>query len=143
MEVYRFDGKKLNLTDKEWEKRLTPEQYKILREKGTDFPFDNKYYNAENEGLYVCAGCELPLFESNAKYDSGSGWPSFWKALCKENVTFKKDSHLSVERIEVLCNRCGGHLGHIFNDGPLPTGKRYCINSTSLKFLPTKKSSPY
>lgn len=133
---YRFDGKKLVLTEKEWKARLTPEQFKILREGGTEAPFRNAYFDNKAKGIYVCAGCALPLFSSNTKFDSGTGWPSFWQPICPRNVTLTQKGIWFFEKTEVSCSRCGGHLGDLFNDGPQPTGKRYCIDSTSLKFIP-------
>jgi peptide-methionine (R)-S-oxide reductase len=134
----RFDGKKLILTEDEWKKRLTPEQFSVLRKSGTECAFDNTYYDNHKDGTYVCAGCGLPLYSSESKYDSGTGWPSFTRPVSSENVSYKEDRKLSATRVEVVCSRCGGHLGHVFPDGPLPTGKRYCMNSTALNFIPRK-----
>jgi peptide-methionine (R)-S-oxide reductase len=120
--------------EKDWKKILTDEQYKILRKKGTEPPFTGKYLKNKEDGTYVCAACGNPLFSSKTKFDSGSGWPSFWEAIEKENVELKSDYSFGMDRIEVLCRKCGGHLGHVFDDGPKPTGKRYCINSASLNF---------
>jgi len=133
---YHFDGKKLILTEKEWKQRLTPEQFKVLRRGGTEPAFHNEYADNKAEGMYLCAGCLLPLYSSEAKYNSGTGWPSFWEPICPENVSFQEDHSLFSSRIEVLCSRCGGHLGHVFDDGPPPTGTRYCMNSAALKFVP-------
>lgn len=118
----------------EWKKKLTPEQYHVLREKGTELPFTGKLLHNKQKGVYVCAGCGTELFPSDTKYDSGCGWPSFSDLQHKENIELRKDTSLGMQRIEVLCKKCGGHLGHVFDDGPTPTGKRYCINSLSLGF---------
>lgn len=128
--------KKLELTDKEWKKRLKPEAYKVLREKKTEKAFSNKYWENKEKGTYHCAGCDLPLFSSEAKFDSGTGWPSFSEPIKPENVQYKDDVGFFSKRTEVLCSCCGGHIGHVFNDGPPPSGKRYCLNSVALKFVP-------
>jgi len=126
---------KIIKTDEEWKKELTPEQFEILRQKGTEKPFSGEYYENKENGTYLCAACGNELFSSNTKYDSGSGWPSFYAPMTKENIETEKDVSLGMERTEVKCNRCGSHLGHVFDDGPKDaTGQRFCINSCALKF---------
>jgi len=120
--------------EKDWKKILTKEQYNILRKKGTEPAFTGKYVDFKGDGKFVCAACGNPLFSSKTKFDSGSGWPSFWDVLSEGSVDLKSDFSFGMKRIEVVCSRCGGHLGHVFDDGPNPTGKRYCINSASLDF---------
>ena len=120
--------------EKDWKNILTKEEYQILRNKGTEAPFTGKYLDKKKDGTYVCAACKNPLFSSETKFDSGSGWPSFWDVISKGSVDLKDDFSLGMKRIEVVCSRCGGHLGHVFDDGPQPTGKRFCINSISLDF---------
>lgn len=119
----------------EWKKLLTPEQYHILREKGTERAFSGTYANHHEHGIYRCAGCGLDLFSSKDKYESGTGWPSFTAPVAEENISTRPDNSLFTRRTEVLCRRCGGHLGHVFDDGPKPTGLRYCMNSAALQFF--------
>jgi peptide-methionine (R)-S-oxide reductase len=128
-------NKNIFRNEKEWKKNLTPLEYKILRQKGTEPAFTGKLLYKKDKGLYVCAGCGNRLFSSDTKFDSGSGWPSFWDTISKDKITVKIDKSFGMNRFEVLCNQCGGHLGHVFEDGPEPTGKRYCINSASLHFI--------
>ncbi len=125
---------KITKTDEEWKKILTPEQYKVLRKQGTEPAWTGKYNKNHEKGVYVCAACGLPLFSSDTKFDSGTGWPSFWKPINETNVGTETDRSLFMSRTEVHCARCGGHLGHVFPDGPPPTGLRYCMNSVSLDF---------
>jgi peptide-methionine (R)-S-oxide reductase len=129
-----LEQKKIQKSENEWKNILTPEEFLVLRKKGTEPPFTGKFVHQTAEGTYVCAGCGNSLFSSETKFDSGSGWPSFFAPVAPDAVVMKPDRSLGMSRTEVLCARCGGHLGHVFNDGPAPTGQRYCMNSVSLHF---------
>lgn len=129
------------MKDSEWKKKLTPEKYAVLREKGTEAPFTGKLLQNKETGMYVCAACGTEVFSSEQKFDSGSGWPSFYDVAKKGNVKLIEDTSHGMHRVEVVCNTCGSHLGHVFNDAPdQPTGMRFCINSVSLDFKPSRKS---
>lgn len=128
---------KITKTDAEWKAQLSEEEYYILRKKGTERSFTGDLLENKATGTYTCSGCELPLFESDTKFKSGTGWPSFWKAI-EGNVAEDVDNTHGMRRVEILCNRCDGHLGHVFDDGPKPTGLRYCVNSVSLNFVEKK-----
>ena len=131
-------SKKITKTDAEWRDNLTPEQYQVLRLKGTEPPFSGKYCDEKSSGNYVCAGCGEALFASDTKFGSRSGWPSFWRPIEVDKIDEHADTSHGMRRVEVQCARCDGHLGHVFEDGPQPTGLRYCINSASLDFKPSK-----
>jgi peptide-methionine (R)-S-oxide reductase len=126
----------MNLTDEQWQTRLTPEQYEVLRQQATERPFTGEYVHVKDDGTYRCAGCGAELFASDTKFESGTGWPSFYEPAVAENVELREDRSHGMLRTEVLCKRCGGHLGHLFDDGPNPTGQRYCINSCALSLDP-------
>ncbi len=126
---------KIIKSDEEWKKELTPEEYRILREKGTEPAFTGKYWDHHELGTYTCAACGTELFESDTKFESGCGWPSYFEPIDSSRIIYKDDSSYGMKRTEVMCAKCGGHLGHVFDDGPPPTGLRYCINSGSMKFI--------
>ncbi len=135
-DAYHTGMPKVVKTETEWKKLLSPETYAIAREAGTERAFCGAFYDHKKEGIYICVCCELPLFASNAKFDSGTGWPSFFQPVMKDHVEEKTDNSFGMRRVEINCARCDAHLGHVFEDGPRPTGLRYCLNSESLKFIP-------
>ena len=132
-------SQRIEKTDAQWRAELTPEQYRVMREKGTERAFTGEYCRSHADGTFVCAACGQPLFDSNTKFESGTGWPSFFAPIDKEKVDYANDGAHGMRRTEILCSRCDAHLGHVFDDGPAPTGQRYCVNSASLKLVDRDK----
>ena len=138
----KADTHAFQLTDAEWKARLSAEEYYILRQKGTERPFTGRYWDNHADGVYVCAGCGQPLFSSADKFDSGTGWPSYTRPISPDAAETGTDSSVGMVRDEVMCHNCGGHLGHVFDDGPAPTGQRWCIDGNGLRFIPAAEADP-
>ncbi len=138
MSLFPGPAEKVNISSEEWKKRLSGDEYRILRAEGTEMPHANEYHNTDTEGIYICRGCSNPLFSSETKFTSRSGWPSFFAPISLDHIGISTDTAMLMERTEVHCGRCGGHLGHVFDDGPEPTGLRYCLNSPALRLIDRK-----